>query len=89
MYTQKKYLCPNCRHEEFFEQEVSGKGKIYTYTTIHISSPEYQQLAPYNVVLVELENGLRLTGRTKDEISIDDVVELQEKEDGAFIFQKL
>jgi uncharacterized OB-fold protein len=89
MYTQKKYLCPNCRYDTFFEKEVSGKGKVYTYTTIHISSPNYQHLAPYNVVLVELENGLKLTGRMKDEVDIEDLVELQKKSEGAFIFQKI
>lgn len=88
LFTQKKYLCPNCRNDHFYEKEVVGKGKIYTYTTIHISSPDYQHLAPFNVVLVELENGLKLTGRMKEEVTINDTVELKAKENGAYIFQK-
>jgi uncharacterized protein len=87
-YTQKKYLCSSCRHDTFSEIETSGRGKVFSYTTIHISSPEYQHLAPYNVVLVELEEGLKLTGRMKAEVKIEDKVKLSEKEDGAYIFEK-
>jgi uncharacterized protein len=89
LFTQKKYLCPSCRHDTFSEQEVSGKGKVYTHTKIHISSPEFQHLSPYNVALIELEQGLKLTGRINDEIQIGDQVELHEKTNGAYIFKKL
>lgn len=89
LFTQKKYLCPNCRYDQFHEKEVSGKGNVYTYTTIHISSPDYQHLAPYNVVLVELENGMKLTGRMNEEVKINDPVIILAKENGAYIFQKV
>jgi uncharacterized OB-fold protein len=42
--------------------EVSGRGKLLTYTIIHVAPPQFQTLAPYTVGIVELENGLKLPG---------------------------
>ena len=42
--------------------EVSGKGKLLTYTIIHVAPPQFQALAPYTVGIVQLENGLKLPG---------------------------
>jgi uncharacterized OB-fold protein len=55
-------LCDNCYSQEFTWTEVSGKGKLLTYTIIHIAPPQFQALAPYTVGIVQLENGLRLPG---------------------------
>ena len=55
-------LCDNCYSQEFKWVEVSGKGKLLTYTVIHIAPPQFQALAPYAVGIVQLENGLRIPG---------------------------
>jgi uncharacterized OB-fold protein len=55
-------LCDNCFSQTFEWLEVSGKGKLLSYTVIHIAPPQFQALAPYAVGIVELENGLRLPG---------------------------
>jgi uncharacterized OB-fold protein len=55
-------LCDNCYHQEFEWTEINGKGKLATYTVIHIAPQQFQALAPYAVGIVELENGLRIPG---------------------------
>jgi len=55
-------LCDNCYSQEFEWVEVSGKGKLLTYTVIHIAPTQFQALAPYAVGIMQLENGLKLPG---------------------------
>ena len=55
-------LCDNCFHQEFTWTEVSGKGKLLTYSVIHIAPQQFQALAPYAVGIVQLENGAKIPG---------------------------
>jgi uncharacterized OB-fold protein len=55
-------LCDNCFSQEFTWTEISGKGKLVTFTVIHIAPQQFQALAPYAVGIVELENGTKLPG---------------------------
>ena len=51
----KKYFCPECGSKDFVEKEVSDHGTVYSFTKIHIAPPEFADIAPYNVVLVDLD----------------------------------
>jgi uncharacterized OB-fold protein len=62
MHLPPRPLCDNCYAQEFEWVEVSGKGKLLTYTIIHIAPPQFQAIAPYAVGIVELENGLKIPG---------------------------
>ena len=55
-------LCDKCFHQEFTWLPVAGKGKLLTYSIIHIAPLQFQELAPYAVGIIELENGLKLPG---------------------------
>ena len=55
-------LCDNCYGTEFQWLQVSGKGKLVTYTLIHVAPQQFQNLTPYVVGIVELENGLKIPG---------------------------
>ena len=55
-------LCDNCYSQQFSWQQISGWGKLLTYTVIHIAPVQFQALAPYAVGIVELENGLKIPG---------------------------
>jgi uncharacterized protein len=55
-------MCDNCFSQEFEWVEVSGKGKLLTYTVISIAPEQFQALTPYAVGIVELENGLKIPG---------------------------
>ena len=55
-------LCDSCFHQEFSWLEIAGKGKLVTYTIIHVAPEQFQAMAPYAVGIVQLENGLKLPG---------------------------
>jgi len=67
-------LCDRCYGQEFEWVEVSGKGKLLTYTVIHVAPLQYQALAPYAVGIVQLENKLKIpgmiTGVPQDQLKI-------------------
>jgi uncharacterized protein len=55
-------LCDNCYSTEFQWVEISGKGKLLTYSIIHVAPPQFQSLTPYTVGILELESGLKIPG---------------------------
>jgi uncharacterized OB-fold protein len=59
-------LCDECYGQEFEWVEVSGKGRLLTYTIIHISPPQFQALVPYAVGIVELSDRLKIPGMISD-----------------------
>ncbi len=56
-------LCDNCYSEQFEWLEVSGEGKLLTYTVINVAPQQFQHLTPYAVGIVQLENGLKIPGQ--------------------------
>ena len=58
-----KEICPHCGSLACNWAQVSGRGKVYTYTVIHRGpTPAYQADAPYVIAHVELEEGPRMIG---------------------------
>ena len=55
-------LCNRCFSQEFTWISVSGKGKLLTYTVIHVAPQQFHTIAPYAVGIVQLENDLRIPG---------------------------
>jgi len=64
-YFEKKGMCP-CGSTEFNEFEFSGKGKIIAFTKIYSPAESFQEQAPFNVGIIELEEGARITGQIVD-----------------------
>ncbi len=62
LFLPPRPMCTNCYSQDFSWLEISGKGKLLTYTVIHIAPTQFQALAPYTVGIVQLENGLKLPG---------------------------
>ncbi len=83
-----KYVCPHCYSEELVETKVSGAGRIYSYTTIHVPPERFAAHAPYHIVLVDLDEGPRVTGRLLEgEPVIAQRVELQRVDDSIYWFK--
>jgi uncharacterized OB-fold protein len=59
-------LCDNCFSQQFTWTQISGKGKLLTYSVIHIAPQQFQAMAPYAVGIVQLENGLKIPGMISD-----------------------
>jgi hypothetical protein len=56
--------CPLCGSAEIEEVEASGRGRIYSWITVHIPlDPAFADDVPYTIVAVDLEEGGRLFGR--------------------------
>ncbi len=59
-------LCDECFSEKFDWIEISPKGKLLTYTIIHVAAQPFQPMVPYAVGIVEFEHGLKIPGIIKD-----------------------
>ncbi|MGH9630638.1 MAG: Zn-ribbon domain-containing OB-fold protein [Bryobacteraceae bacterium] len=64
-------------------------GVVYTETIVHSAPEAFTDQAPYQIIIVTLEGGRRVTGRVAgDRVSIDDRVRLVEERDGVPFFEK-
>ena len=82
-----KYTCPSCLEESLSEREISGRGKVFSHTTIRVAPGAFSSEIPYPILLVELENGLRVTARTElEQVLIGQVVQLTKVEHGVYWF---
>jgi len=63
---------------------------IYTETVVHVAPEAFAKDVPYQVVIVTLEDGSRVTARILGErVAIDDRVERVELRDGVSFFRKV
>lgn len=67
-----KPMCPKCFSKDMKWEEIQKRGKLLTYTVIHVSTKKFQALTPYAVGIIELEGGAQLPGMIK-EISLDKI----------------
>ena len=58
-----KATCDNCGSRNLETVELSGKGRIATFTTTYVAPSGYDKEAPYVVAMVELEEGPWIVGR--------------------------
>jgi len=59
-------VCPECKGEAKVPFSFSGKGEIYSYTTIYEAPSGYDGNAPYTVALVKLNEGPMVTAQLTD-----------------------
>ena len=59
-------VCPNCGDEAKTLYAFSGKGEVYSYTTIYEAPTGFDSNAPYTVALVKLEEGPIITAQLTD-----------------------
>ena len=55
--------CYGCGGNNMKWADVSGKGKLVSFTVIHIAPDEFVEEAPYFIAIVELEEGTRISSR--------------------------
>ncbi len=53
-------FCPSCFSFDVGWVKASGRGTIYSFTVCHRGAPGFEDDVPYNLVLVELEEGVRM-----------------------------
>jgi uncharacterized OB-fold protein len=64
--------CPECLSGSFEFSERSGRGTIYTYSTIAAAPTGFDDEVPYTVAVVDLEEGGRLLGWIGETIPDDE-----------------
>src|SRR5437763_1939561 len=71
--------CPRCLSAEFAWTPVSGRGTVFSYIVIHQAyHPGFKADLPYNVALIQLEEGPRMysnvVGVANDQVKVGDAV---------------
>lgn len=59
-------VCPECGKEAKNLFTFSGRGEVYSYTTVYDPPAGYEENAPYTVALVKLEEGPLVTAQLTD-----------------------
>ena len=59
-------VCPHCAEPAQTPFQFSGRGEVYSHTTVYNPPSGYEEFAPYTVALVKLEEGPLLTAQLTD-----------------------
>jgi uncharacterized OB-fold protein len=59
-------VCPECGLEAKTAYTFSGRGQVYSFTTVYDPPAGYEENAPYTVALVKLEEGPLVTAQLTD-----------------------
>ena len=65
-------VCPHCAQPAQTEYTMSGRGTVYSYTTVFDPPAGFEAYAPYPVALVKLDEGPMVTAQLTD-LDPDDV----------------
>jgi uncharacterized protein len=73
-------ICPYCLSDEIEWVKVSGRGKIYSFTVSYRPGhPAFVPDIPYNIAVIELEEGVRMmtniVGNGNEDLRVDLPVE--------------
>ena len=73
-------VCPKCNGPAKIPFQFSGKGVVYSFSTVYYAPEGFQESAPYVVALVKLDEGpmvaAQLTDVEGDEVQIGMPVEM-------------
>ena len=58
-----RVICSYCQSEDLRWVRASGRGVVYSHTTVHRASGLYAGETPYVVAIVDLDEGVRLLAR--------------------------
>jgi uncharacterized OB-fold protein len=59
-------ICPDCGKDAKTDFQFSGKGEVYSYTTVRQAPAGYEENAPYTLALVRLEEGPMVAAQITD-----------------------
>lgn len=66
VYFPPRRICVECHRASIGKMEkikLSGEGKVISYTTIHNPQKGFEQQVPYNIAIIELNEGVRITAQ--------------------------
>jgi len=59
-------VCPHCSGEAKTPYTFSGKGEVYSYTTVYDAPEGYEGTTPYTVAIIKLDEGPLVTAQLTD-----------------------
>jgi len=59
-------ICPECNHEAKELFKFSGRGEVYSFTTVYEPPAGFEDNVPYTIALVKLEEGPLITAQLTD-----------------------
>ncbi len=59
-------ICPDCGKEAKELYSFSGRGEVYSFTTVYDAPAGYEENAPYTVALIKLNEGPMVTAQLTD-----------------------
>lgn len=59
-------ICPNCGEDARDLFQFSGKGSVYSFTTVSQPPAGFEESIPYTVAIVQLEEGPLVTAQLTD-----------------------
>ncbi len=59
-------ICPSCGEEAKTLYTFSGKGEVYSYTTVFDAPAGFEESAPYTVAMIKLDEGPLVTAQLTD-----------------------
>ncbi len=59
-------VCPRCQSRAFETLTLADSGKVVSFTIIRVPPQPFSDQAPYAVGIVDLDDGVRLTGQIVD-----------------------
>ena len=65
--TAMRPVCARCLSSELRPEAVPGVGSVVSFTTIRRAPTQFRDQQPYDVVVVDLDAGSRVTGRLAGE----------------------
>lgn len=75
-----RQVCTECRGTEFEPFQFSGKGELYSFTTLRQAPAGFEDYTPYSVGMIKLDEGpmveAQLTDVAADELEIGMRVEM-------------
>lgn len=82
------FVCPRCGDDRLAPARLRGRGRIVSWTTIYTPPAALAAEAPYDVAIVALDEGLRVTGRLRPgtQPDFDLAVCLVETTNGSYTF---
>jgi uncharacterized protein len=71
----RRGFCAACGATELTEKRASGKGTVYATSIVtRAATPETRAHVPYNIVLIDTEEGFRMMAHGSNDLAIGDHV---------------
>jgi uncharacterized OB-fold protein len=59
-------ICPECKKPAKEPYALSGRGEVYSFSTVHSAPQGFESYVPYTVALVKLDEGPMVTAQLTD-----------------------